>query len=147
MTNYAKTRGFHPLEATEQDVLTWLEQRAQDTAAPVTVQFELQSIQKWRLNAGKPLGHIPSESSIAKGLLNYLDPSHSGIKGFEPHQLHALIKKAIVQEKGCNLTALRQVALYVLQFWGIARFIEIQNMKVGHLVHGVNHFDLIISRI
>ena len=37
------------------------------------------------------------EVAISKGLLNYLDPSHSGIKGFEPSQLHALIKKAIVQ--------------------------------------------------
>ena len=76
-----------------------------------------------------------------------MDPSHSGIKGFEPYQLHELIKKAIVQEKGCNLSALRQIALYVLQFWGIVWFIEIQDMKVGHLVCGVNHFDLVISRI
>ena len=46
--DYAKTRGFHPLEATEQDVLTWLEQQAQDTAAPAAVQFELGCLQKWR---------------------------------------------------------------------------------------------------
>ena len=113
----------------------------------MTVQFELQSIQKWRHFAGKPLGHIPSESAISRGLLNYLDPSHSGIKGFEPYQLHTLIKKAIVQEQGCNFAALRQISLYVIQFWGIARFVEIQSMKVGHLVRGVNHFDLVISRL
>ena len=64
--DYARQRGFHPLEASIQDVQTWLTQRAQDTAAPVTVQFELQSIQKWRRFAGKPLGHIPLESSIFK---------------------------------------------------------------------------------
>ena len=39
--DYARKKGFHPLEATEQDVLTWLEQRALNTAAPATVQFEL----------------------------------------------------------------------------------------------------------
>ena len=87
------------MEASPQDVQTWLTQRAQDTAAPATVQFELQSIQKWRRFAGKPLGHIPSESSISKGLLNYLDPSHSGIKGFEPYQLHELIKKLLFRKK------------------------------------------------
>ena len=38
--DYARKRGFHPLEATEQDVLTWLEHQAQDTAAQATVQFE-----------------------------------------------------------------------------------------------------------
>ena len=61
--------------------------------------------------------------------------------------MHTLIKKVIVQEKGCNLASLGQIALYVLQFLGIARFIEVQDMKVGHLVCGVNHFDLIITRI
>ena len=29
--NYAKCKGFHPLEATEQDVITWLEHRARIT--------------------------------------------------------------------------------------------------------------------
>ena len=74
-----------------------------------------------------------------------MDPSHSGIKGFEPFQLHALIKRATVQEKGCNFAALQQISLYELQFWGIARFVDIQSMKVGHLVHGVDHFDLVLS--
>ena len=106
--DYARKRGFHPLEATEQDVLTWLEQQAQVTAAPVTVQFELACLQKWRHQAGKPLGQISSEAAISKGLLNYLDPSHSGIESFKPHQLHELLKRAILQEKGCNFTALRQ---------------------------------------
>ena len=55
--------------------------------------------------------------------------------------------KAIVQEQGCNFAALRQISLYVLQFWGIASFVEIQSMNVGHLFRGVNHFNLIISRL
>ena len=126
---------------------TWLTQRAQDTAAPATVQFELQCLRKWRYFAGKPLGQIPSEAAISKGLLNYLDPSHSGIKGFEPFQLQALLKKAVVQEKGCNFAALRQMSLYVLQFWGVARFVEIQNLKIGHLVCGIDHFDLVLSQL
>ena len=37
--DYARKRGFHTLEASEQDVQAWLTTRAQDTAAPVTVQF------------------------------------------------------------------------------------------------------------
>ena len=145
--DYSRKRGFHPLEATEQDVLTWLEQQAQDTAAPATVQFELGCLQKWRYQAGKPLGPISLEAAISKGLLNYLDPSHSGIKSFKPHQLHKLLKRAVLQEKGCNFAALRQMSIYVLQFWGFARFVEVQSLKIGHFIRGIDHFDLVISRL
>ena len=128
--DYTRQKGFHPLEATKQDVQTWLTQRAQDTAAPATVQFELQCLQKWRYHAGKPLGLMPSEVAISKGLLNYLDPSHSGIKSFKPHQLHKLLKRVVLQEKGCNFAALRQMSIYVLQFWGFARYVEVQSLKI-----------------
>ena len=111
---YAQNRGFNPLEATSDDVVTWIIQRSQDTVAPAQVQFELQAIKTWRLHAGKPLGYIPFETLVSKGLLNFVNPSHSGIKGFEPNQLQALIRQAIVQEKACNLASLRQIALYVL---------------------------------
>ena len=84
------------MEATDQDVLTWLEQRAQTTTAPATVQFELACLLKWRHQAGKLLGPISLESAIAKGLLNYLDPLHSGIEAFKPHQLHDLFKRVIL---------------------------------------------------
>ena len=128
--HYAKSKGFNPLEATEQDVLTWLEHRAQITTAPATVQFELACLLKWRHQAGKPLGPISSESAIAKGLLNFLDPLQSGIGSFQPHQLHELFKRVILDEKGCNLAALKQLSIYVLQFWGVARFLEIQSLLV-----------------
>ena len=58
-----------------------------------------------------------------------------------------LLKKAIVQEKGCNFAALRQMSLYVLQFWGVARFVESQSLKIGHLVCMTDHFDLIIPSL
>ena len=51
---YAQNRGFNPLEATSDDVKTWIIQRSQDRAAPTQVQFELQAIKTWRLHAGKP---------------------------------------------------------------------------------------------
>ena len=54
--------------------------------------------------------------------------------------------QAIVQEKACNFASLRQLVLYVLQFWGVARFIEVQDMQIGHLVRRVNHFELTIFR-
>ena len=88
-----------------------------ETAALAQVQFELQAIKTWRLHTGKPLDYIHVETLVSKGLLNFVNPSHSGIKGFEPNQLQALIKQAIVQEKACNLASLREIALYVLQFW------------------------------
>ena len=126
--------------------MTWIIQRSQDTAAPPQVKFKLQAIKTWRLHAGKPLGYIPFETSVSKGLLNFVNPSHSGIKGFEPNQLQALIKQAIVQEKACNLASLRQIALYVLQFWGFAQFVEVKDIQIGHLVCRANHFELVITR-
>ena len=94
--DYAKRKGFHPLEASEQDVQTWLEQRALDMAAPALVQFELGCLKKWRYQAGKPLGQISSESAISKGLLNFADPSSSAVKGFTSNQLHELLRRVVV---------------------------------------------------
>ena len=76
-----------------------------------------------------------------------MDPLHSGIESFKPHQLHELLKRVVLEEKGCNFAALRQMSLYMLQFWGVARFVEIQSLKMGHLVCRKDHFDLIISRL
>ena len=135
------------MEASEQDVLTCLEQRALDLAAPALVQFELRCLQKWRYQAGKPLGPISLEAAISKGLLNYADPSSSAIKGFTPKQLLELLKRAVVHEKGCSFTALRQMSVYVIQFWGLARFVEVQSLKIGQLVRGIDHFNLVISRL
>ena len=56
---YSQNRGFNPLEATVDDVITWLIHWSQETSAPAQVQFELQAIKAWRLHAGKPLGYIP----------------------------------------------------------------------------------------
>ena len=75
-----------------------------------------------------------------------MDPSHSSIKGFEPNQLQAMIKCAVTEEKACNFASLRQIALYVLQFLGTARFIEVQDLQIGHLVRRATHFELIISK-
>ena len=113
---YSQNRGFNPLEATVDYVITWLIHRSQETSAPTQVQFELQAIKTWRLHAGKPLGYISFETTVTQGLLNFMNPSLSGVKGFEPHQLQAIMMQAIVQEKACNFASLRQLALYVLQF-------------------------------
>ena len=97
-----QNRGFNPLEATSNDVVTWVIQRAQDTGAPAQDIFEPQAIKTWRLQAGKPF-----KTSVTKGLINFLDPSHNGIKGFEPIQLQAMIKCAVTEEKACNFASLR----------------------------------------
>ena len=53
---WLQNRGFSPLEATVDDVITWIIHRSQETSAPAQVQFELQDIKASRLHAGKPLG-------------------------------------------------------------------------------------------
>ena len=85
------------MEATPEDIVTWVTQRAQERGNPFQVQFELQAISAWRLQAGKPLGHIPFEISVAKGLLNLLDPSENRILGYEPNQLQAMLLQAVTE--------------------------------------------------
>ena len=92
------------------------------------------------------MGHIPYETSVAKGLFNFLDPSQNGILGFEPDQLQAMIKCAFTEEKTYNFSILRQAALCVLQYWGTVRFIEIQEMQIGHLVCKGVYFELILFK-
>ena len=73
-----------------------------------------------------------------------MDPLPSGIGSFQPHQLHELLKRVILDERSCNFAALKQLSIYVLQFWGVARFLEIQSLKIGHLVRRVDRFDLFL---
>ena len=84
---------------------------------------------------------------IAKGLLNFLDPSQSGIDSFKPSQLHELLRRAVIQKKSCNLAALKQMSLYVLQFWGATRFHDIKGLKLGHLVRKLDRFDLLLPNL
>ena len=123
---YARNKGFSPFEATPEDVVTWVIERSQETGTPSTVEFELQAISAWRLQTGKPLGNIPFELSAAKGLLNLVDPSESGILVFLPHQLHALFFRAVTEDESyIYFASLRQLAFYVLLYWGTARFGEV----------------------
>ena len=109
-------------------------------AAPTLVQFELRCLQKWRYQAGKPLGPISSEAVISKGLLNYADPSSSAIKGFTPNQLHELLKRAVVHKKGFSFTALRQMSVYVLQICG-SRESEIRTFGAWDRLFRSCHFS------
>ena len=92
------------------------------------------------------MGHIPLETSVAKGLFNFSDPSQNGILGFELDQLQAMIRHAVLEEKTCNFASLRQAAFYVLQYRGTTRFIKVQDMQIGHLVCRGSHFKLILLK-
>ena len=128
---YARNKGFSPFEATPEDVVTWVIERSQQTGTPSTVEFELWAISAWRLQIGKPLGNIPFELSAAKGLLNLVDPSESGILGFPPNQLHALFLKAVTEDKTyLYFASLRQISslcAIILGYWEVRRSSGIKN--------------------
>ena len=52
-----------------------------------------------------------------------------------------------MDEKCCNFAAVKQMSLYKLQFWGVARFLEIQRLKLGQLVCRVDRFDLFLPKL
>ena len=144
--SYARKRNFDPLEASTQQVQDWLTHRAQTTGAGPEVEHELQCLRRWRHNAGKPLGPLLSEAAIAQGLLGYLDPLLGNIKGFLPLQLQELLKVAVTMEGNNKFGALRQMSLYVLHFWGVARFSDVQNLKIGQLLRGTDYYHLSFVR-
>ena len=144
--SYARKRNFDPLEASVQEVQDWFIHRAQTTGAGPKVEHELQCLRRWRHNAGKPLGPLLSEAAIAQGLLGYLDPSLGNIKGFLPLQLQELLKVAVTMEGNNKFGALRQMSLYVLHFWGVARFSDVQNLKIGQLLRGTDYYHLSFVR-
>ena len=139
---YARKRDFDPLEASTQQVQEWLTHRAQTTGAGPVVEHELQCLRRWRYNAGKPLGPLLSEGAIAQGLLGYLDPILGNVKAFLPFQLQELLKVTVKMEGNNKFGALRQMSLYVLQFWGVARFVDVQNLKIGDLLRGADYYHL-----
>ena len=57
-----------------------------------------------------------------------------------------MLTGAVTENKSCNFVGLRQAALYVLQYWGTARFMEIQEMQIGHLISKGVYFELILFK-
>ena len=108
--------GFDPLEASSEEVVPWLIQRTEETASPVQVQTDLLTLQCWRYHACKPLGEIPFETSVAKGLLKILGPKDSTILGLLPNQLQGLLKYAKTENGPENLVGLSQAAIYSIMY-------------------------------
>ena len=54
---------------------------------------------------------------------------------------------AVVADKQNKFRALRQMSLYVLQFWEVARFVEVKDLKIGELVRGKDYYHLFITRV
>ena len=102
------------MEASSDDIVPWLIKRSEETASPAKVQSDLLAINRWRLQAGKPLGDIPFETAVLKGLLHILDPLNSGKLGFKPNQLQAMLAHAVYEDGPNNFAGLRQASLYVV---------------------------------
>ena len=143
---YARKRNFDPLETSNQHILDWLTYRARTTGSGPKVEQEFQCLRRWRYNAGKPLGPLPSEGAIAQGLLGYLDPVLGNVKAFLPFQLQELLKVTVKMEAHNKFGALRQMSLYVLQFWGVARFVDVQKLKIGDLLRGRDYYHLALVK-
>ena len=66
--------------------------------------------------------------------------------GFEPHQLHALFLKAVTEDKTyLYFASLRQLAVYVLLYWGTARFREVQELRMDNLICRGSHFEVVLQ--
>ena len=134
------------MEGSPDDIVPWLVKRSEETASPAHVQLDLQALRCWWLQACKPISDIPFERAIAKGLLHILEPLNSSKQGFKPDQLQAILTCAVSENGPNNFAGLRQASLYVVQYWGTARFSEIQEMQIGHVIRKGVSFELIIHK-
>ena len=105
--------------------------KVRGTPSPAQVQLDLKSLRCWWLQAGKPIGNIPFETAVAKGLLHILETLNRGKFGCEPDQLQAMLTCAVSENGPNHFAGLRQASLYVVQYWGTARFPEIQDIKIS----------------
>ena len=85
------------MEVSSIEVVPWLIKRIEETISPGQVQTDLLALNCWEHHAGKPLGEIIFETSVAKGLLKILGPKYSTTLGLQPHHLQGLLKCAITE--------------------------------------------------
>ena len=104
------------MDASSDEVVPWLIQRTEETASPVQVQTDLLALQCWQHHAGKPLGEIPFDTSVAKELLKILESKDFNNFGQEPQHLQGVLKCGITENGPENFVGLRQAAIYSLLY-------------------------------
>ena len=112
----------------------WLIEHSEETKSPGVVQGDLQAILCFHKHAGFPLGKISLVGAVMKGLLKTLDAKSLDRMGFEPEMVQVLLKLSLETKGIKDFVGLRQAALYVLMYWCITHFEEVQVLTVGSIV-------------
>ena len=67
--DFCDKMGLDPMEASGQDIATWLVYRSEQTSSPNMLEADLKVIKCFRHSANKPVSDLPLVNSVLKGLL------------------------------------------------------------------------------
>ena len=121
------------MEASGQDIATWLVFRSEQTSSPNVLEANLKVIKCFRHSANKPVWDFPIADSVLKGLLKTKEAKPLSCLGLEPEMVQGLIHKAIHEFGPDSFVGIRQAAIYSFMYWGTARFEEVKELELRQI--------------
>ena len=138
-TNYGKAwarfldlcdkMGYNPMEASGQDIATWIVFRSEQTSSPNMLEADLKVVKYFRQTAKKLIFDFPIADSVLKGLLKTKEAKPQFHLGLEPEMVRRIIHTANYQFGSDSFVGIRKSAIYAMMYWGTARFEEVKELK------------------
>ena len=106
--------GYNPMEASGQDLATWVVFRSEQTSSPNMLEFNLKAVKCFRQSANKPILDSHIADSVLKGLLKTKEAKPLFHLGLEPEMVQILIHNAIYEFGPDSFLGIRQAAIYAM---------------------------------
>ena len=110
--DFCDKMGYNPMEASGQDIATWLVFRSEQTSSPNMLEADLKAIKCFRHSANKPVLDYPIVDSVLKGLLKTKEANALFCLGLEPEIVQRLIQNAIHEFGPYSFVGIRPEAIY-----------------------------------
>ena len=125
--------GYNPMEASGQDLATWVVFRSEQTFSPNMLESDLKAVKCFRQSANKPISDPHIADSVLKGLLKTKEAKLLFRLGLEPEMVQILIHNAIYEIGPDSFVGIRQAANYAMMYWGTARFKEVKELQLRQI--------------
>ena len=108
--------GYNPMEASGQELATWLVFRAKQTSSPNMLESDLKAVTCFRQAANKPfVDYYAAEANLC-GLKKEMEAKPLNRLGFEPDMVQVLIREAFNENGPESFVGIRQAAIYALMY-------------------------------
>ena len=122
--------GYNPMEASGQELATWSVFRAKQTSSANMLEADLKAAKCFRQAANKLFVDYYAAEATLRGLLKEMEAKPLNRLGLEPDMVQVLIREAIKENGPESFVGIRQAAIYVLMYWGTARFEEVKELEL-----------------